>query len=94
MVRVTVLNYREKGEAGEQMTRKVLRTTTTSARPTARITPQILLQTITHARTHVTAEMCGRGPDSKECLLTVIGLCNVSGGAEWLHNTVREQGTS
>lgn len=104
MVRVTVLNYREKGEAEEQMTRKVLRTTTTSARPTSgrpteRITPQILLQTITHsrrthARAHVTAEMCGRGPDSKECLLTVIGLCNVSGGAEWLHNTVREQGTS
>lgn len=54
-VRVKVLNYREKGEAEEQMTRKVLRTTTTSARPTsgrptARITPQILLQTITHSR--------------------------------------------
>lgn len=55
MVRVTVLNYCEKGEAEEQTTRKVSRTTTTSARPTsgrptARITPQILLQTITHSR--------------------------------------------
>lgn len=50
-MRVTILKYREKGEAEEQMTRKVLRTTSTSARPTARITPQILLQTITHART-------------------------------------------
>lgn len=97
MVKVLkVLNYREKGEAEVQMTRKVLRTTTTWARPTSgRPTEQILLQTITHSRrTHVTAEMCGRGPDSKECLLTVIGLCNVSGGAEWLHNTVREHGTS